>query len=199
MTIERVENRVAENERDIKALQKDLSERLISRVTDNERDVRVIQKESEMQNRLFVKLEETVVKIQDLTESMHRLITIHDERIRVQEKSLDLYRIEMKNEIKEIEDRTTAGQNMLSIKIEAVETKIEAVELKILARLEQMQQRWESSDSQKKASITEKISAIMLKIEAWKWFFMGIIFVSGLVAGHNDFLSGIIHFFIKVP
>ena len=73
-----------------------------------------LQKENEMQARVYVKFEETIDKLQDLTESMHRLISIHDERIRVTAQVVDSIKAEMNNEIKELE----AKMQKISSKLE---------------------------------------------------------------------------------
>jgi len=191
MPLDHLQGRIAETEKDVKAIQKDLSERLISRVADNERDVKVLEKEAEMQNRIFIKLEETVQKIQDLTESMHRLISIHDEKIRVQEKSIETYRNEMKDEMKELERRISNETLSLC-------QKIDRVEHAILMRLAEMQKVWNTEKvavQVQKETFSDKVQTIKDKMEGYKWFILGSIFAAGMLAGHADLLGAVLHIF----
>jgi hypothetical protein len=166
-------------------------EQYIDRLGKSERDISVIQKENEMQARVFIKFEETVEKLQVLTESMHRLISIHDERIRVQEKTIDAIRSEMNNEIKDLESRLSQ--------------KLEDTEKRIMNRLNENKEFFDNvkeeiqaikdNEVKKKESFAEKWSAVTAKIESWKYFVIGGLLVASFLLGKGNILNSIMGIF----
>ena len=163
--------------------------RIIDRLTETEGDVRVLQKETEIQNRIFTKLEETVEKTNELTESIHRLISIHDEKIKSLEKTVETIRIEMTEDIKDLHSRITSETRILS-------GKIEDSEARILSRLEQFQLEWKTEHTAsnvkneiKKDAWQEKMENLKIKIESWKWFILGGVFVLGMVFEKSHLLT----------
>ena len=181
-------------------------ESYVNRLSISERDISVLQKENEIQARIFIKFETTIEKIQDLTESMHRLISIHDERIKFQEKIADdlkntassvasklaetakntaisleqetqSVRAEMKNEMKELEIRLT--------------TKLEDTETRILEKISELQLEWkeEKKDNKNQSS---SIDGIKGKLLSYKWFVMGGLIVAGILLGKITAISNLI-------
>jgi hypothetical protein len=168
-------------------------DRLTDRVTENEHELRVLQKENEIQARIFLKLEEVVEKNQTLTESMHRLLSIHDEKHKILNKDLEDIREEMTKDIKDLHVRITSETKILTDKIEKTETNI-------LVQLAQFQKEWKEekerravADVAAKEASSEKITGIVSKIDAWKWFIVGAVFVAGLVSGHTGILTALVH------
>ena len=168
--------------------------KMIERIANNERNISVIQKENEMQNRVFVKFEETVEKLQDLTESMHRLITIHDERIRVQATTVEQFRTEMNNEIKELESRISKETQTLSEKLDRSEDRI----MKAIAALQEKWEKEQIAHIQKKETISEKIANLSVRFESWKWFILGGVFTAGVILEKSGAINGLFSLF-KFP
>ncbi len=160
------------------------------RLSSSEQDIRVMQKENEIQNRVFIKFEETVEKLQTLTESMHRLITIHDERIRVQGKNIESIKIDMYREIKDLEDRITKD-------MQSIVKRVDESENRIMERLSEMGEK-EEKEEMKTVSTSEKIARITMRIESWKWFILGGVFVIGMVLGDTHLLRELFMYFTKV-
>ena len=153
-----------------------------TQVNELEKEVYALGKESEIQTRMFVKFEETIEKLQDLTESMHRLITIHDERIRVNSELVNQIKAEMNNEIKELEGRITKENQLLS-------KKIDDSEARILHKQEEIR---------KKETFSEKVATLALRFESWKWFILGGAVVAGVLLEKSGFITGLLSIF-KMP
>ena len=172
-----------------------------TQVNELEKEVYALGKESEIQTRMFVKFEETIEKLQDLTESMHRLITIHDERIRVNSELVNQIKAEMTNEIKELEGRITKENQLLS-------KKIDDSEARILQKLADLQREWKEEKKQenldkqeeirKKETFSEKVATLALRFESWKWFILGGAVVAGVLLEKSGFITGLLSIF-KMP
>lgn len=156
---------------------KSVIEHHIDQINKNELDIRVIQKENEIQTRIFIKFEETVEKMQDLTESMHRLISIHDERINVQTKRLDDIKEDMDKEIKELETR-------LSRQLSDSETRI-------LEKIEELQTSWKKEENNI-AKTSSGLDKLLLKLSSYKWFIAGALIAAGIFLGKSGMVSNII-------
>jgi type VII secretion protein EssA len=168
-------------------LLKTIFDQHVDQISKNERDIAIIQKENEMQTRVFIKFEATVEKLQDLTESMHRLITIHDERITVQAKDIDDIRHEMDKEMRELEARLVS--------------KLTESEDRILNRIDELQQTVKdntSSNDEKKHGFSDSLGKLGTKLESWKWFIIGVIFAGGVLLGKSGLVSNIFSIF-KTP
>lgn len=153
---------------------------LEDQVTVLEKEVYGLNKENEMQNRIFTKFEETLEKLQVLTETLHRLIVQHDERIKVTSDRVDALRVDMKEELKELEDKMHTENQMLCRKFTESETRI-------LAKLEEFKTTKESTGN--------VVAALALKFESWKYFILGGMFVAGVLLGKSSWFSALFSFF----
>ena len=165
-----------------------------------EKEVISLNKENELQNRIFSKFEETIEKLQLLTETMNRLIIQHEERIRVNSDSVEALREEMRDEIKDLETRLSQETNNLCQKIERSEERILAklAELKKEWNAEQERQKNADEAAEKKynkntGGFTLQLNTLADKFNKWRWFIAGGIFVFGWMTGKNlGFFSGMI-------
>jgi oligoendopeptidase F len=160
-------------------------------VANLEREVYSLGKENEIQNRVFAKFEETLEKIQVLTETLHRLIVQHEERIKINAEAVEALRVEMRDEIKELEERISRENKNLCEKIEKSEERI-------LAKILELKQEWdkeEKATTEKKATINEQVNQLMLKFASIKWFLLGSLLAGAYLLGHVNIISVILKLF----
>lgn len=148
-------------------------------VAELEKEVFSLTKENELQNRVFSKFEETLEKIQILTETLHRLIVQHEERIRVNADSVETLRRDMSTEIKELEERLAHETNNLCVKIEKSEERI-------LEKLAELRKEW-NDKIQKKTN--DPLVQLASKFSSFKWFIFGGIFVAAYFMGHLNIIG----------
>ena len=174
----------------------------LTRVEDSitilQKEVYGLGKENEMYNRIFGKFEETIEKLQILTESLHRLIVMHDERIKVTSDRVDVLRVDMKEELEDLEARLSEETQTLVRKIEGTEERILTKIGELKTEIDANKIRYESVDkahSNKEEASADIISGLALRFEQWKWFIIGGIFVAGLAVGKANIIGSILSFF----
>jgi chromosome segregation ATPase len=155
-------------------------------VAELEKQTFILGKENEMQGKVFVKFEETLEKLQDLTESMHRLLSLHDERIKVNAQVMERIKEEMNNDIRELENR-------LSKETEALSKKIDDSETRILSKIGELQKSWKEEKSK------SEISDTTMKIFKYKYFIMGAAIVAGFFLHQTGIIGTLINFLKIVP
>jgi|GEM_PF-5465072 len=166
-------------------------DRIIDRISVNEREIGVIQKENEIQTRLSLKFEQTLERFQTLIESINRLIVVHDERIRSQDKDIISIRDDMSREIEKLENRITRDH-------EALSKKLNDTEARIMEKLGELQEEWKLEKTRKE-TFAEKVHSVTSKVENWKWFFVGGIFVAGMLLGDKFGILKFISNIFKIP
>lgn len=158
------------------------------------KNVFALEKENELQARIYVKIEDAMGKMQDLTESMHRLLSVHDERIKVNAAVVDTIKAEMNSEIKELEERITRETQNLAQKIDSSESRI-------LEKFAELQKKWEDDNKTqavKKETFADKVATLNLQFTSWKYFLIGGVFVAGMILQKTGALSGLFNLF-KMP
>ena len=128
-------------------------------------DVELIKKDILVVNDICRKLDTTIEKLEELTVSMTKILSLHEQKLEYQEKRgqeldklIELRRTELLADIKELHSRVTTVNRELTTQIEHTEQKI-TEEIKSL-----------------KSCITEnhgKSSEIINQIHRWKWTIMG--------------------------
>ena len=149
---------------------------LEDQVTVLEKEIYGLNKENELQNRVFSKFEETLEKLQTLTEALHRLIIQHEERIKVTSENVVALRLEMKDELEELEKRLHAENANLCKKFTESEERI-------LSKLSELSERKDSAGSM--------VAALAMKFDAYKYFILGGVFIAGLLLGKGNWISGL--------
>lgn len=169
--------------------------KLTERVSINESDIKVIQRETEIRDRVSLKFEETLERLQEVVEALHRLLSIHDEKIETNSRDIERNRIEMAADIKDLEKR-------FSEEITKLSSKVEATESNILKKLDEFQKEWKVEKDksteryeEKKETLAEKLVNLKLKIESYKYFILGGVFVLGLMVGKTNLISWLLTIF----
>lgn len=128
-------------------------------------DVELIKKDILVVNDICRKLDTTIEKLEELTVSMTKILSLHEQKLEYQEKRgqeldklIELRRTELLADIKELHSRVTTVNRELTTQIEQTEQKI-TEEIKSL-----------------KNCITEnhgKSSDLFQQVHRWKWSIVG--------------------------
>jgi hypothetical protein len=164
-------------------------------VTKLEKSVYSLEKDNELQGKIFLRFEDQVDKLSDLTEAMHIMISLHDERIRVNAQTVENLREEMSKDIKDLEIR-------VGIQVEELSKKIDASESRILEKIAELKTEWKEEkkvEIEKKITFSEKVNGLFIKFESWKWFIIGAIFTAGIVMGKTNIIGSVLSSIFKIP
>ena len=128
-------------------------------------DVELIKKDISLITDVFKKLDTTIEKLEELTASMTKVLSLHEQKLEYQEKKdqeldklIEQRRTELQSDIKELHSRITTVNRELLVKIEHTEQRI-TNEIKNL-----------------KDHITnehKKQSNVVEQIQRWKWMILG--------------------------
>jgi undecaprenyl pyrophosphate synthase len=137
----------------------------VRRKTDVNTDVELIKKDISLITDVFKKLDTTIEKLEELTASMTKVLSLHEQKLEYQERKdqeldnlIEKRRSELQADIKELHSRITTVNRELVDKIEHTEQRI-TNEIKNL-----------------KEHITnehKKQSNVMEQIQRWKWMILG--------------------------
>jgi chromosome segregation ATPase len=140
---------------------------LTTQVSGNKIDIELLKKDVEIITNLFNKIDVTIDKLQEISSTLSKMVSIQEQRIEAQEVftkdiliTLETRRVEHMNDIKELNSRISTVNKELTEKIEESEQKI----LKELQAL-----RSELTGTNK--SLIDRI----LSIEGWKWMITGAV------------------------
>ena len=137
----------------------------VKRKTSVNTEVELLKKDITLINDVFRKLDTTIEKLEELTASMTKILSLHEQKLEYHERKdqdldrlIELRRTELLNDIKELHSRVTTVNRELTIQIEHTETKI-TNEIKAL-----------------KDHITQEhkqASNVVEQIQRWKWMILG--------------------------
>lgn len=142
-------------------------------------EIELLKKDVTMMSQLFNKFDVTIEKMQEIATSLSRMVSLQEQRIEAQEvvtkevqNTLEMRRMEHKNDINELHSRITTVNRELT-------EKIEETERAILQELQNLRQELKSE----KKGILDRLSTI----EGWKWMLMGGLVVAVWVLAKIDF------------
>jgi chromosome segregation ATPase len=150
-------------------------------------EVALIKQSIEQFAHLFNNIDKTIEKISELSHNIGKMLAVHEERInnivsnnKAIEATMEVRRLEFKEELKELNEHISDMQEQILHKIEKTEEKLN---LTITS----------SMTNQKDLSL--RIS----NLERWKWKVVGVIGVAGSVLSlaFSVAIEHIINFFIK--
>lgn len=137
----------------------------VKRKTSVDTEVELLKKDITLINDVFRKLDTTIEKLEELTASMTKILSLHEQKLEYHERKdqdldrlIELRRTELLNDIKELHSRVTTVNRELTTQIEHTETKITS-EIKAL-----------------KEHITQEhkqASNVVEQIQRWKWMILG--------------------------
>ena len=142
-------------------------------------EIELLKKDVTMMSQLFNKFDVTIEKMQEIATSLSRMVSLQEQRIEAQEvvtkevqNTLEMRRMEHKNDINELHSRITTVNRELTEKIEETERAI----------LQELQNLRQELKSEKKGIIDR-----LTQIEGWKWMLMGGMAVAIWVLARLDF------------
>lgn len=175
------------------------ADELYDRITALDKDLSSVIKDQDVHGRAMLKLELTIDKLQTLAEAMHRLISIHDERINNNSKIVDSHilqsdsqRDQMSQDIKDLNSRLTQDTATLSTKIDSME---DSIGKKIDGLTKRMDDK-EEKDLEIQKHDRASFSRLKKIVDKWHWILMGIVFVIGLIGGEHNIMASILKFFV---
>ena len=78
-------------------------------MADLETEVKLLKKELEDQRKIHDRLDVAIEKLTDVSNSIHRMLAVHEEKITRQEEELENRRVEISSQISELHSRVTTN------------------------------------------------------------------------------------------
>jgi len=78
-------------------------------VADLETEVKILKKELEDQKKIHDRLDIAIEKLTDVSNSIHRMLAVHEEKLSRQEESIESRRVEISSQISELHSRVTTN------------------------------------------------------------------------------------------
>ena len=78
-------------------------------MADLETEVKLLKKELEYQRKIHDRLDIAIEKLTDVSNSIHRMLAVHEEKLTRQEEALESRRIEISSQISELHSRVTTN------------------------------------------------------------------------------------------
>jgi len=78
-------------------------------VADLETEVKLLKKELEDQRKIHDRLDIAIEKLTDVSNSIHRMLAVHEEKLTRQEEALESRRVEISSQISELHSRVTTN------------------------------------------------------------------------------------------
>ena len=78
-------------------------------MADLETEVKLLKKELEDQKKIHDRLDVAIEKLTDVSNSIHRMLAVHEEKLTRQEEALESRRVEISSQISELHSRVTTN------------------------------------------------------------------------------------------
>jgi DNA repair exonuclease SbcCD ATPase subunit len=78
-------------------------------MADLETEVKLLKKELEEQKKIHDRLDIAIEKLTDVSNSIHRMLAVHEEKLTRQEEALESRRVEISSQISELHSRVTTN------------------------------------------------------------------------------------------
>ena len=84
-------------------------------MADLETEVKFLKKELEDQKRIHDRLDVAIEKLTDVSNSIHRMLAVHEEKLTRQEEALESRRVEISSQISELHSRVTTNTKEIMV------------------------------------------------------------------------------------
>ena len=128
-------------------------------------EIELLKRDVSLISSLCEKFDVTIDKMQEIASNLSRIVSLHEQRIEVQEKTtkeiesvLEMRRVEHNKDIRELHSRIDTVNRELTVKIEETEKNI----------LDDLQELRNELKAEKTA-----LGSRILSIETWKWMIIG--------------------------
>ena len=135
-----------------------------------ETDVALLQRDVGDLKKIHSRLDSAIEKIADVSQSLHTIMAVHEEKLTKQEESLESQEKRLHDNIQELHSRITTNSKELRQYISDTETRLRGVM--------DEQNRNESEEFRK---LAEQISKRVGLLEKWRWIIIGGSIVIGFV------------------
>jgi len=166
-----------------------------ARLYEVEKDVSLLKKDSEIQTKILDKLDITVENIHDLAQSMHRMVSIHEERFRVQDKE----NAQLEAQIAQRREESAAEVKALQNKIDDLENitvnRMEEIKKDLASNRELIVKLTHEPDPAKpKTTESKSVDLIKMVVENWKPIAFSGAFLIGLITHKWELFRSILGF-----
>ena len=127
-----------------------------------ETDVALLKKDVDDLKTIHRRLDSAIEKIADVSQSLHTIMTVHEERISKQEESLETQEKRLNDSIQELHSRVTTNSKELRECITNTEN-----------RLRETINEHSRKDNEEFKKLTEQISKRVGLLEKWRWIIIG--------------------------
>jgi len=189
----------------------------VERIHELETDTSLLKKETEIQNKILDKLDNTVESLHDLVEAMHRMLSIHEEKFKNQDRinsGFDSLIDERREQsIKAIEDlservnetETRIVEKINEIKSDILKTAASVVETtaavsKAAANATEVAEKAARTAAETKTAIETNMNSSKKKITfdtlrdiffTWKYIIIGLLCATAIVTGKWKFIESL--------
>ena len=80
-------------------------------MVDLETEVKLLKKELEDQKKIHDRLDIAIEKLTDVSNSIHRMLAVHEEKITRQEEEIETRRVEVSSQLADLHSRVTTSTN----------------------------------------------------------------------------------------
>ena len=84
-------------------------------MADLETEVKLLKKELEDQRKIHDRLDIAIEKLTDVSNSIHRMLAVHEEKLTRQEEALESRRVEISSQISELHSRVTTNTKEIMV------------------------------------------------------------------------------------
>ena len=135
-----------------------------------ETDVALLQRDVGDLKQIHSRLDSAIEKIADVSQSLHTIMAVHEEKLTKQEDSLESQEKRLHDNIQELHSRITTNSKELRQYISDTETRLRGV-----------MDEHNRTESEEFRKLTEQISKRVGLLEKWRWIIIGGSIVIGFV------------------
>tara|TARA_A100001015_G_scaffold165286_1_gene183734 strand:+ start:2364 stop:2804 length:441 start_codon:yes stop_codon:yes gene_type:complete len=135
-----------------------------------ETDVALLQRDVGDLKQIHSRLDSAIEKIADVSQSLHTIMAVHEEKLTKQEESLESQEKRLHDNIQELHSRITTNSKELRQYISDTETRLRGV-----------MDEHNRTESEEFRKLAEQISKRVGLLEKWRWIIIGGSIVIGFV------------------
>lgn len=126
---------------------------------------------------LCEKIDKTIEKLQDISVTLSRMVSLLEQRLDNQEKNTKELRVEFVSETRDIHRKIDGIQKELAVRIDSIENSI----LDEIQRLRVEMQGKLATDHDASSLATKTLTERLSSVEKWRYILTGAIFVAGWI------------------
>jgi len=135
-----------------------------------ETDVALLKKDVDDLKNIHKRLDSAIEKIAEVSQSLHTIMAVHEEKLTRQEEHLESQDTKINNSIQELHSRITTNSKELHQQIMDAER-----------RLHETMDKHNQKENEEFKKLAEQISKRVGLLERWRWVIVGAAIVAGFV------------------